>query len=340
MKAVRLNLEDRNSWHKFQHVLVSLASDYIDLLAAEQTECCLQQQVLTLTFTLVDQVQGDRHPRLNEFTYALEQFFRRREFMGVRRVQLEFFTAHLETPVCTHQFTVPYIPAGAVAANAPRAVARATGRAKGNLVTRPLGALFRRAKAWLLDPETARQARAAGRLTARDPRGALVGAKNFAVGTISQAVNWIDTFDWESWSRDRLEQQKRRHRRNLFKAVIEDTLIVLCLAIAFYFGADYLSGPTLNVAAMPQSHYERFFDNDRYRCGNPGMTRKNYLCLKKGMPYEQVAQILGQEGKPIALDPQFGDRAVIITWSNSRGGAMNATFDGNRLVAKAYTGIQ
>ncbi|NJK34048.1 MAG: hypothetical protein HC919_03350 [Oscillatoriales cyanobacterium SM2_2_1] len=340
MKSVRLNLEDRQSWLKFQHVLTSLASDYIDLLAAEQTECRLQQQVLILTFTLVDQAQGDRHPRLNEFTYALEQFFRRREFMGVRSVQLEFYTAHLDVPVLTHRFAVTYIPAGAVAAAQGRTIARQSPRVGGNPVIRTVGSLVRRTKAWLLDPETARQARAAGRLTARDPRGALLGARDRAVATFTQAVNWVDSFDWEAWSRDRLEQQKRRHRRNRVKALIEDALIVFCLAIAVYFGADYLSGPTLNVAAMPQNHYERFFDNDRYRCGNPGMTRRNYLCLKRGMPYEQVVQVLGQDGKPVALDSQFGDRSVILTWSNGRGGFMNATFDGNRLVAKAYSGIQ
>jgi hypothetical protein len=63
MKAVRLNLEDKQNWQKLQYILTSLASDYMDLVAAEQTEFKFEQQILSIAFTLIS-ADGDSD-RLN-----------------------------------------------------------------------------------------------------------------------------------------------------------------------------------------------------------------------------------------------------------------------------------
>ena len=85
MKAVRLNLEDRQAWQKLQHVLTCLASDYMDLVAAEQTEFKFEQQVLSIAFTLI--ASDANRDRLNEFTQSIDRYFNRLQLIGVRRIE-------------------------------------------------------------------------------------------------------------------------------------------------------------------------------------------------------------------------------------------------------------
>ncbi len=75
--------------------------------------------------------------------------------------------------------------------------------------------------------------------------------------------------------------------------------------------------------------------NVQYRCGNPAVSLKNYVCLGRGMRYDQVASILGSEGKPLGIDRKFGDRAVVISWTGSDL-SMNATFVNDQMVSRAY----
>jgi len=53
------------------------------------------------------------------------------------------------------------------------------------------------------------------------------------------------------------------------------------------------------------------------------------------MRYDQVSSILGGEGRPLGIDHKYGDRAVIVSWSNNDL-SMNATFVDDKLVSRAY----
>ena len=53
------------------------------------------------------------------------------------------------------------------------------------------------------------------------------------------------------------------------------------------------------------------------------------------MRYDQVASILGSDGKPLGIDRKYGDRAVIISWSSPEL-SLNATFVNDQLVSRAY----
>jgi hypothetical protein len=86
---------------------------------------------------------------------------------------------------------------------------------------------------------------------------------------------------------------------------------------------------------MPQRHFDNNITNVQYRCGNPAISLKNYVCLGRGMCYDQVASILGGEGKPMGIDPNYGDRAVVISWTGKEM-SMNATFVDDKLVTRAY----
>jgi hypothetical protein len=350
MKTVRLNLEDRQSWQKFQHVLTSFASDYIDLVAAEQTAFKFEQQNLSLAFTLIA-VPLDRE-RANYFTKNLESFLKRLQLVGVRQIELDFFAIGESIPTLNHKFEVTFIPPTPTdSAIASPNTAKLAPSTKGGGLFRAL----RSARGWLASPELAQNLRSAGKLAARDPKRLLIGAKDAIVLKGSEALAWVDTFPWESWFQAKLEWQKRRHKRSLVKAVIEDVIFGILLIAALWFAADFLSGPTLNLAQIPAQHYDSRFAGPKYKCGNPGVSVKNYVCLAHGMSYAQVTSILGSDGKPLGISRPFSDSsvlanmqkggdtqnlinnqnlAVIIGWQNG-GVSMNATFRNDKLVAKA-----
>ncbi|OYQ64497.1 hypothetical protein B9G53_11230 [Pseudanabaena sp. SR411] len=340
MKAVRLNLEDRQAWQKLQHVLTSLASDYMDLVAAEQTEFKFEQQVLSIAFTLIaSDIDRDR---LNEFTQNIDRYFNRLQLIGVRRIEWEFYVIGEAVPFLTQGRDIRLIaapaplPQNALARNDARKTpvrnVQASSLAKGKS---KVGNIVRRFRGWLADPKTLQAARTASRITIRDPRGALDAVRINAITKFNDTIQWVDTFPWETWTKEKTQQIKRRHQRNLFRAVIEDILILGVMLIALYWLTEALSGPSINLALMPNRHHDTNITDVQYRCGNPAVSLKNYICLGKGMRYDQVASILGSEGKPLGIDHNFGDRAVVVSWAGSDL-SMNVTFVDDKLVSRAY----
>lgn len=343
MKAVRLNLEDRQAWQKLQHVLTSLASDYMDLVAAEQTEFKFEQQILSIAFTLIsteiDQV------RLNEFTNSIDRYFNRLQLVGVRRIEWEFYLIGESVPVLAQGRDIPLLkapaplPQSALAPRDQRSLAnRSTNNSRNNALARgraTVGNLVQRVRGWLTDPQTLAMARTTSRITVRDPRGALIAVKDMAIARFNDTIQWVDTFPWETWTKEKAQQIKRRHQRNLVRAMIEDVLIVGVLCIAAFWLIESLSGPSFNLALLPKQHYDSNMTDVKYRCGNPAVSLKNYVCLSRGMRYDEVAQILGSEGKPIGFDRQMGSAAVVISWEGSDL-SMNATFVNDRLINRSY----
>ena len=353
MKPVSLNLEDKQSQQKLHHVLTSFASDYIDLVAAEQMMFTFEAQVLTVAFNLLGDGVSDnepKHQRLNEFTRRLTSHLERIEFIGTRRIQIEFFMAAQEEPRFRYGVDVAFIPVAV-------ALARKTNqgglkeRSRGGAVTRksnPVGRLVGAVKGWLLDPATLQAAQTTGRLAVRDPKGLLVAAKDQAVLAFNQSLNWVDTFPWENWAQNKKQQLRERYQRNLWRSVVEDVAILVVLVLSLMWLTEHLSGPGVNLAGLPNAHIDNNMTVSNYRCGNPGLTRKNYVCLKEGMSYEQVANILGSEGKPLGINEKFSKDcstnksaktcAVVMNWHDGNSD-LNATFLDNKLLVRAYQGI-
>ncbi|TYQ31247.1 MULTISPECIES: hypothetical protein [unclassified Pseudanabaena] len=338
MKAVRLNLEDRQAWQKLQHVLTSLASDYMDLVAAEQTELKFEQQVLSIAFTLI--TSDANRDRLNEFTQNIDRYFNRLQLVGVRRIEWEFYVIGEAVPLLAQGRDIPFIaapkplPSNALVRDSrqPSRSAQSSPLARGKFKA---GNLVRRFRGWLVNPKTIQAARTASRLTIRDPKGALAAIGTSAIAKFNDTIQWVDTFPWETWTKEKAQQIKRRHQRNLVRAVIEDVLILGVMLIALYWLTEVLSGPSINLALMPKQHHDTNITNVQYRCGNPAISLKNYICLGRGMSYDQVASILGSEGKPLGIDHNVSDRAVIVSWSSGEMN-MNVTFLDDKLVSRAY----
>jgi hypothetical protein len=348
MGVTNLNLEDRRSWLKFQHILTSFVSDYIDLVAPEQIDLRLQSHTLTIAFNFVnDRPEGDY---VNRFTRQLEQWLNRLRLVGVRRIELEFYAPDADSPSLVTAIEVQFIPASAIQSSAnDQTVKQARTPRRGGLV--------RRLRGWLVSPENIENLQTSGRLAVRDPKGFLTSARNLVVGNLTRAIDWVDTFPWEEKFQSSVQAQKRRHQRNLGKAIFEDAVIVLVMVLALWWVFDYFSGPTLDVSAMPAQHYDSSMDAPRYRCAGHGIKLENYICLQRGMSYEQVAGILGSEGKPMGIDYQFGGsinqsreiqeklkrgeaidyrkQPVIMSWQ-SNNMVINATFKDNELVARGY----
>lgn len=317
MKTLKLNLEDKRSWQKFQHVLTSFASDYIDIIAPEQTVFKLEQKTLRLGFALVAR-GSDRH-RVNLFTQNLEAFLSRLPILEVRRAEIELVDISTDEIIFGTGFDLPYHAATAIVPSHRSNLAKLTATAT----------------AWLTNPATLSKAQKASQLALRNPKTSLAIAGTFAKAQFTAAIDWIDTFPWEAWAKNRVADQKRRHQRNLFKAIVEDILILGLILFLAVTVVDRLSTPTINFAALPNHHYDKALDIPAVRCDWAGLSKRNYVCLQRGMSYRQVVNILGGEGKPLGIDSRFGDRAVIVSWQKGEE-AMNVTFREDYLVAKAY----
>lgn len=352
----KLNLEDRQAWQRFQRILTSFITDYIDILAPEQADIRLESGTLFLGFTLLSDGIDDH--QLDQFISQLEAFLKRLPLVGVNGIELVFYSVTEDNALLTHRFPITYIaPDRAIVSATPPA------RQRG-------GSLVRRLQAFLTNPELGRAIQTATKTIVRRPKEAIVATGEFSQRQINQALTWVDTFPWEEWARQKVQWQQRRHRRSPIKALIEDVLFIGLIALLIVFGGSLLSGPSIDLAKLPPQHYDSAFANPRYRCGAPGVTRKNYVCLQAGMSYNRVKKILGGEGKALGIDPKFGrdtqeakqllataqksslfnffsrrksvgeQVATIVSWSDGKGGTINATFLGNRLVARAYRDIQ
>ncbi|AFY74453.1 hypothetical protein Syn7502_02474 [Synechococcus sp. PCC 7502] len=330
MKTVKLNLEDRVSWQKFQHVLTSFASDYIDLVAPEQTLCKLEQKTLLISFALINS-NSDR-TRANIFTQNLEAFLLRLPLVEVRRVELELVDLNHDETILSAGFDLPYTSASAIAPYSHRK------SGAGLVLRRTFGNLVRGLRTWITSPEVQQNVQTGTKLAIRNPKTALALTANFAKDQFITAINWVDTFPWEEWVQNRVAEQKRRHKRNLFKAVIEDVIIFALLSFLVITSVDMLSAPSFNVANLPKQHYDQALDTPASRCSWSGVSKQNYVCLSRGMSYRQVVNILGGEGVPLGFAPKFGDNAVIVSWQKGDE-AMNVTFREDYLVAKAYRNL-
>jgi len=233
MKAVRLNLEDRQAWQKLQHVLTSLASDYMDLVAAEQTEFKFERQVLSIAFTLI--TSAANRDRLNEFTQTVDRYFNRLQLVGVRRIEWEFYVIGEAAPFLVQGRDIPLIEAPAP----QNALARDTTKRspvrntkESSLSKSKASDLVRRLRGWLVDPKTIQAAQTVSRITIRDPKGALDAVRIKAIAKFNDTIQWVDTFPWEAWTKEKSQQIKRRHQRNLVRSIIEDVLILGVMAIA------------------------------------------------------------------------------------------------------------
>ncbi len=331
MKTVKLNLEDKQSWRKFQHVLTSFASDYIDVIAPERAVFKLQEQVLTLCFTLI---KTDDRNQANLFTQNLEAFLSRLQLVGVRRVELEFLAIAGGVPTLSRGFDLNYIPAASLV-GVTKAIAS---KRQSRLNLFRASNLVRQFKTWLASPQVQQNIETTSKLVIRDPKNFLAKTGDLAKANFIVAINWVDTFPWEEWATSKVNGQKRRHQRNMVKALVEDFLILAVALFLLVIAVDFLSGPSINLANVPAYHYDKALDSPLSRCGFPGLSKKNYVCLNRGMSYKQVVNILGAQGKPLGIDKQFGDRAVVIAWEGEKGD-FNATFKDDRLVAKAQRNL-
>ncbi len=72
----------------------------------------------------------------------------------------------------------------------------------------------------------------------------------------------------------------------------------------------------------------------------PTVTLAEYEQIRDGMSYAQVTVIIGAAGQEMGRSDLAGYTTVIYGWSNPGGSNMNATFQNERLVNKAQSGLR
>ena len=72
-----------------------------------------------------------------------------------------------------------------------------------------------------------------------------------------------------------------------------------------------------------------------------GVNMENYLKLQNGMTYEQVVEMLGEQGEELSSNQIGGTKTVMYMWkAKGFGGAnMNAMFQDNSLMQKSQFGL-
>ncbi len=348
MKTVKLNLQEEAARQKLRQIAVGFLTDRLEAIAPERTRFQFDRQTLSLTVYALEEATA---AQLESTAEALQEFLSRLPLVGVRHIELEFLAADEVTILRQQTFAIAYeAPVAAIARpERPGQTLRRRGRYPGS-------ALVARARHWLTTPETWQQAGRLGTRTLRDPKGALVQTGAFLQEKFRETLDWIDTFPWAERYQQLWEAQRRRHRRNYVKALIEDLAVFLVVALMLLSGINAISMAPINVARLPAGNYDATLSSQRYRCAFlPGVNKNNYLCLSQGMGYRQVASILGGEGKPMvaalpprplsdfartnAPSPQKPDniqkQPVVVSWSQGNF-TINATFAGDRLIHKAY----
>lgn len=72
----------------------------------------------------------------------------------------------------------------------------------------------------------------------------------------------------------------------------------------------------------------------------PVVTLGEYLRIKDGMTYDQVAGIIGADGVEISRTSLGGITAVMYSWVNPGGSNMIAMFQDRHLVSKGHFGLK
>ncbi|MFQ3679601.1 MAG: hypothetical protein SNJ60_03735 [Pseudanabaenaceae cyanobacterium] len=346
MKTVKLNLQEEAARQKLRQIAVGFLTDRLEAIAPERTRFQFEHQTLSLTVYTLEEATPTQVTAIAE---ALQEFLSRLPLVGVRQIELEFLASDEVTLLGQRAFAVTYeAPVAAIARPERRGQA---------LRRQGLGrALVARARAWLTAPETWQQAGRLGTRTVRDPKGALSQTGSFLREKFSETLDWIDTFPWAERYHQFWESQRRRHRRNYVKALIEDLLVFAVVALVLLSGIHAISMAPINVSRLPAGNHDTTLSTQRYRCAFlPGVNKTNYLCLSQGMGYRQVASILGGEGRPMVVPTAVRPLAdfanptaqralpkvnaqkqpVVVSWSQGNF-TINATFAGDRLIRKAY----
>ncbi len=80
---------------------------------------------------------------------------------------------------------------------------------------------------------------------------------------------------------------------------------------------------------------------ERQQARRGKVSMENYNLLQTGMTYEQVVEILGEEGTEMSRVEALGSPTVMYMWKAGgfSAGNMNATFQDNELFSKAQYGL-
>ena len=68
-------------------------------------------------------------------------------------------------------------------------------------------------------------------------------------------------------------------------------------------------------------------------------THEQFKKIKNGMTYKETCKIIGKKGEEVSRGKIAGYETVIYQWSGGFG-AMNATFQNNKLVIKSQFGLK
>ncbi len=70
------------------------------------------------------------------------------------------------------------------------------------------------------------------------------------------------------------------------------------------------------------------------------ITAQHYHLLRNGYSIAQCNTLVGVEGTEVSRTGDGQYELIMISWSNSNGSSMNATFQGGKMISKAQLGLR
>ena len=157
-------------------------------------------------------------------------------------------------------------------------------------------------------------------------------------GTLGGPLGWI-TSPIVLFSLNRILKERDGIHPNRFLIWALAGIVGAPLSFAPIIASADRKSPTPNTSSDPGRVAER---SNQGQGSNPerergGVTMANYNRLQTGMTYEQVVEILGEEGKEMSSNDMAGYKNVMYMWKAGgfSAGNMNAMFQNGALVQKA-----
>jgi hypothetical protein len=117
-------------------------------------------------------------------------------------------------------------------------------------------------------------------------------------------------------------------------------LLAPALVAAFIVVAGCTKSPEEQRMDEINQKLERYRQQKAEEERNPGLvTSLKYAELYTGMSYGSAVEVIGTSGKEVSSSNLAGYATVMYEWVNPDGSNMNLTFQNNRLVSKAQSGL-
>lgn len=118
--------------------------------------------------------------------------------------------------------------------------------------------------------------------------------------------------------------------------------MLLCGAVAFALTACGSSGSSTDTSKTSSTTTETSVAQEETSStseSDAGVTKANYKKVKKGMTYDEVKALFGEDGEEQSSSSAAGQEGTTYTWESDDFGAVSVVFVNDKVASKAQAGV-